>query len=227
MKKIIALALCAILAFSGCGTMSNLTKNSLIGGGSGAAIGAAVGGLIGHSGTAAAIGAAIGTAVGTGVGAIIGKKMDDKAEELAKLENVTVETVKDTNGLEAIKVTLSSGVLFDFNKSNLSEEAKINLAKFSNTLEDIPDTEITIYGHTDNVGSAEANQKVSTKRAETVAKYLQSCGIASDRMIVEGKSFTNPVASNETAEGRAQNRRVEIFITADENMIKKAESGTL
>lgn len=227
MKKIIALALCAILAFSGCGTMSNLTKDSLIGGGSGAAIGAAVGGLIGHSGTAAAIGAAIGTAVGTGVGAIIGKKMDDKAEELAKLENVTVETVKDTNGLEAIKVTLSSGVLFDFNKSNLSEEAKINLAKFSNTLEDIPDTEITIYGHTDNVGSAEANQKVSTKRAETVAKYLQSCGIASDRMIVEGKSFTNPVASNETAEGRAQNRRVEIFITADENMIKKAESGTL
>jgi len=227
MKKIIALALCAILAFSGCGNMSNLTKDSLIGGGSGAAIGAAVGGLIGHSGTAAAIGAAIGTAVGTGVGAIIGKKMDDKAAELAKLEDVAVETVTDTNGLQAIKVTLSSGVLFDFNKSTLSEESKINLAKFSNTLEDLPDTDITIYGHTDNVGSAEANQKVSTKRAEAVAKYLQSCGIDAKRMIVEGKSYNEPVASNETEAGRAQNRRVEIFITADENMIKKAEEGTL
>ena len=204
--------------------MSNLAKDALIGTGSGAAVGAGVGALIGKDGKSAAIGAAIGTAVGATAGAIIGKKMDKKAEELAALEAATVETVEDANGLEAIKVTFDSGILFATNKANLSDASKNNLSKFAAQMVDLPETDITIYGHTDNTGTAAVNEKLSLQRAQSVADYLTVCGINVNRMTVEGKSFNEPVASNDTAEGRAQNRRVEVYITANENMIKEAEA---
>ena len=192
-----------------------------------ASLGAGLGYLIGKDGKGAAIGAAIGTAVGGGTGAIIGNKMDKKAEELAALENAQVETVEDVNGLKAIKVTFDSGILFDFNKSTLQPNAKKQLDKFAAEMADMPDTDITVLGHTDNVGSAEANQKVSDNRAKAVSSYLQNKGIAASRIIAEGHSYNDPVADNSTAEGRAQNRRVEIYISANENMIKAAENGTL
>ena len=204
--------------------MSNLAKDALIGTGSGAAVGAGVGALIGKDGKSAAIGAAIGTAVGATAGAIIGKKMDKKAEELAALEAATVETVEDANGLQAIKVTFDSGILFATNKANLSDASKNNLSKFAAQMVDLPETDITIYGHTDNTGTAAVNEKLSLQRAQSVADYLKVCGIADSRMTAEGKSFNEPVASNDTAEGRAQNRRVEVYITANENMIKEAEA---
>ena len=225
MKKILSFVLCSALIV-GCG-MSNLGKGSLIGSGAGAVIGAGIGYLIGGDGKSAAIGAGIGTAVGAGTGAIIGNKMDKKAEELAALENAQVETVEDVNGLKAIKVTFDSGILFDFNKATLKADAKKNLDKFAAEMADLPDTDITVLGHTDNVGSAEANQKVSDNRANAVSNYLQNKGIAKSRIVAEGHSFNDPVADNSTAEGRAQNRRVEIYISANENMIKAAENGTL
>ena len=212
------------MILSGCSSMSNLAKDALIGTGSGAAVGAGVGALIGKDGKSAAIGAAIGTAVGATAGAIIGKKMDKKAEELAALEAATVETVEDANGLEAIKVTFDSGILFATNKANLSDASKNNLSKFAAQMVDLPETDITIYGHTDNTGTAAVNEKLSLQRAQSVADYLKVCGINGSRMTVEGKSFNEPVASNDTAEGRAQNRRVEVYITANENMIKEAEA---
>jgi outer membrane protein OmpA-like peptidoglycan-associated protein len=226
MKKYVLMFLCGTMILSGCG-MSNTGKGSIIGSGAGAAIGAGIGYLIGKDGKGAAIGAAIGTAVGGGTGAIIGNKMDKKAEELAALENAQVETVEDANGLKAIKVTFDSGILFDFNKSNLSTKAKANLDKFAAEMTDLPDTDIAILGHTDNVGSAEANQKVSQARADAVSNYLQTKGIAAERLTAEGHSFNDPVADNSTAAGRAQNRRVEVYIYANENMIKAAENGTL
>ena len=226
MKKFVLMFLGGAMIFSGCG-MSNTGKGSLIGSGAGAAIGAGIGYLIGKDGKGAAIGAAIGTAVGGGTGAVIGHKMDKKAEELAALENAQVETVTDVNGLTAIKVTFDSGILFDFNKSNLQASAKKQLDKFAAEMADMPETDITILGHTDNVGTAEANQKVSDNRAQAVSKYLQGKGISKDRIIAEGHSYNDPVADNSTAEGRAQNRRVEIYISANENMIKAAEEGTL
>ena len=189
MKKIASILLCGALVL-GCG-ISNTGKGSLIGSGAGAALGAGIGYLIGGDGQAAAIGAAVGTAVGAGTGAVIGHHMDKKAEELAALENAQVETVTDVNGLKGIKVTFDSGILFDFNKATLKPEAKSQLDKFSAEMADMPETNITVYGHTDNVGS----------------------------------DF--PVADNDTPEGRAQNRRVEIYITANEEMIKEAENGTL
>ena len=225
MKKIASLLVCAALVL-GCG-MSNMGKGSLIGSGAGAVLGAGIGYLIGGDGQGAAIGAAVGTAVGAGTGAIIGNKMDKKAEELAALENAQVETVTDVNGLKAIKVTFDSGILFDFNKSTLKPEAKSDLAKFASEMADMPETNFTIYGHTDNVGSAEVNKKVSTQRANNVATYLKKQGIAGDRIYAEGLSYDFPVASNDTEEGRAQNRRVEIYVSANEEMIKEAEAGTL
>lgn len=226
MKKSIAILACAMTVLTGCATLNNLAKGSLIGGVGGGAVGAGVGAAIGGD-KGAAIGAAIGTAVGAGAGAIIGNVMDKKAEELAALEAAQVETVEDANGLKAIKVTFDSGILFATNKSNLSAEAKSNLKKFAVEMKDLSDTDITIYGHTDNTGSAEVNERLSLQRANAVSAELQADGIAKSRITTEGKSFTMPVADNSTAEGRAQNRRVEVFISANQNMIAAAENGEL
>ena len=222
MKKFASILLCGAILV-GCG-MSNLGKGALIGSGAGAALGAGVGYLIGHDGKGAAIGAAIGTAVGAGTGALIGNAMDKKAKELAELQNAQVETITDVNGLTAIKVTFDSGILFDFNKSTLKPEAKAQLDTFVADMEDMPHTNFTIYGHTDNVGTEAANEKVSAQRANGVATYLQKKGVKKDRIHAEGLSFNFPVADNETEEGRAQNRRVEIYISADEEMVKEAEA---
>ena len=226
MKKSIAILACAMTVLTGCATLNNLAKGSLIGGVGGGAVGAGVGAAIGGD-KGAAIGAAIGTAVGAGAGAIIGNVMDKKAEELAALEAAQVETVEDANGLKAIKVTFDSGILFATNKSNLSAEAKSNLKKFADEMKDLTDTDITIYGHTDNTGSAEVNERLSLQRANAVSAELQADGIAKSRITTEGKSFTMPVADNSTAEGRAQNRRVEVFMSANQNMIAAAENGEL
>ena len=197
-----------VIIVPGCSSMSKLAEGTLVGSGIGATVGAAAGAIAGKDGKSTAIGAAIGTAVGAAAGAIIGKKMDKKAEELAAIEAAKVETVEDANGLEAIKVTFDSGILFATNKADLNATSKESLKEFAAKMVDLPDTDITIYGHTDNTGSDAVNERVSLQRAESVEKYLNSCGISTERMTAEGKSYTMPVASNETKEGRAQNRRV-------------------
>lgn len=225
MKRIVLIVMCALLVamVPSCGSMNNTGKGALIGTGGGAALGAGIGALIGK-GKGAAIGAAIGSAVGAGTGALIGKKMDKKAEELkAALENADVETVKDANGLDAIKVTFESGILFPTNGTSLSNVSKTQLKNFANKMSDMVDTDITIYGHTDNTGTAEVNERISNQRAASVQSYLQSLGIASSRIKAEGKSFNEPIADNSTSAGRAQNRRVEIYISANEKMISDAE----
>ncbi|OPZ42914.1 MAG: Peptidoglycan-binding protein ArfA [Bacteroidetes bacterium ADurb.BinA104] len=122
-------------------------------------------------------------------------------------------------------MTFDSGILFGFNSSNLNDTSKETLKKFADTMKDMEQTDITIYGHTDNVGTAQANERVSARRADAVAAYLNSCGMSKDRIITKGMSFNMPVASNDTEEGRAQNRRVEIYITANEEMVKEAAAG--
>ena len=227
MKKFICMAMVALVLLPGCGTLSQTAKGTAIGSGSGAALGAIIGSIISKDAKGAAIGAAIGTAVGAGTGALIGNKMDKKAEELAALENAQVETITDKNGLAGIKVTFNSGILFPLNGIQLSDASRKELKEFAQKMSDLQDTDITIYGHTDNAGTAEVNERISRQRAEAVQSYLQSCGIASGRLSSQGLSYTDPVADNATAEGRAQNRRVEIYISANENMIKAAENGTL
>ena len=224
MKKVFSIILSATLIFSvaGCSSWSKTANGVLIGGGAGAAIGAGIGVLLGGDAESAAIGAALGAGVGGGAGAIIGNRMDKKAEELAALEAAKVEKIEDVNGLEGLRVTFDSGILFGFNSSNLSDESKETLSKFVETMKDMEQTDITIYGHTDNVGTEQANERVSARRADAVADYLKKCGMSKDRIITKGMSFNMPVASNDTEEGRAQNRRVEIYITANQEMMKEA-----
>ena len=228
MKKVkfMAVLLSVAILFTGYGTMNNTGKGSLIGGAGGAAVGAGIGALIGK-GKGAAIGAAVGAAVGTGAGALIGKKMDKQKAELEKIQGAEVETVTDTNGLKAVKVTFASGILFPTNGTTLSSSSKAALKEFAISLINNPETDITIWGHTDNTGTLAVNERVSTQRAQAVATFLNQNGIPNSRMTTAGKAYNEPVADNSTAEGRAQNRRVDIYITANENMIKQAENGTL
>ena len=223
MKKIkfMALFLSMALVFGSCGSMNNTAKGGVIGGGSGAALGAIIGGIAGK-GKGAAIGAAVGTAVGAGAGVLIGRKMDKKAAEAAKIKDAQVEQVTDNNGLAAVKVTFESGILFGFNSSALSNTSKASLRELAQILKEDPTTDIAIVGHTDKVGTYEANMKVSKDRAYTVENYLQDCGVSPSQFKkVEGVGY-NQYDDSMTA---SQNRRVDIYMYASEQMIKNAEAG--
>ena len=217
---------CVAILFNGCASMKSSTKGGFIGGASGAAVGAGIGALAG-SGKGAVIGAAVGATVGTTAGVLIGKKMDKQKAELEKIEGAKVETITDANDLQAIKVTFDSGILFATNKSHLNADSKTALTNFAKSLKDTPETDVTIFGHTDNTGSRATNERVSLARAKSVAEFLSENGIPESRTKVEGMAFDQPVADNSTEAGRAQNRRVEVFISANENMIKQAEEGNL
>lgn len=223
-------AICGALLVgqTSCGSMTNTGKGALIGGGGGTAAGAGIGALIG-GGKGAAIGAAIGAAVGTGAGALIGQRMDKQQKELEQqlAQQAKVEQVEDQNGLQAIKVTFDGGILFPTNGTKLSSSAQADLSKFAVSLKQNPGTNIQVLGFTDNTGSMAANEKVATGRADAVLSYLVNSGVAPTRITAQGIPMADYVASNETAAGRAQNRRVEIFITAGKEMIQQAENGTL
>lgn len=224
----IGLLTLGLLGTSGCNSMTNLGKGAAIGGGGGAALGAGLGAIIG-GGKGAGIGAAIGAAVGSGAGMLIGRKMDQQQKQLEKelADKAKVESVTDQNGLKAIKVTFDGGILFPFNGTSLSQNAKEDLTSFAASLIQNPETNVQIFGYTDNVGSMAANEKVATGRADAVRSYLLNSGVAASRLTAEGIPMADYVASNDTAEGRAQNRRVEIYITANKQMIQQAENGTL
>ena len=208
--------------------MTQTGKGALIGGGGGTALGAGLGALIG-GGKGAAIGAGIGAAVGAGAGALIGNKMDKQKKELeAQLgNNATVDEVQDANGLKAIKVTFSSGILFPTNGTTLSSTSKSELAGFASNLINNPDTNVQIFGYTDDTGTMKVNERVATGRADAVRQFLLNSGVGANRLSAEGVPMADYVASNATAEGRAQNRRVEIYISANEKMIQEAQNGTL
>jgi len=220
---LIVLVLSTGIIVSGCSSWNKTAKGTAIGAGSGAALGAGIGAIAGK-GKGALIGAAIGTAVGAGAGALIGKKMDKQQKELEAMENAKIETVTDANNLQAIKITFNDGILFATNSSTLSASSKADLDRFSSSVIGNPDTDITIYGHTDNTGSLDVNQRISGERAESVASYLASRGINRTRVSTVGMAYNQPVADNSTVAGRAQNRRVEIFITANEKMIQDAQA---
>jgi len=222
---VIALVLCAGIILSGCGA-SNTVKGTGIGAGAGALLGAGIGALAGK-GKGAAIGAVVGTAVGAGAGALIGHKMDKQKAELERLEGAQVEDYTDANGLQAIKVTFDSGILFATNKSDLNAASKTSLTNFAASLKNTPETDVTIYGHTDSNGGDNINIPLSEKRALSVRDYLNAQGVSIYRMAAVGKGSSEPVATEDSKGVQALNRRVEIFITANANMIQQAEEGSL
>ncbi len=225
---VVAAMALSILVSSGCSSMTQTGKGALIGGGGGGALGAGIGALIG-GGKGAGIGAAIGAAVGSGAGALIGRKMDQQQKQLQEqlAQQATVEQTTDQNGLQAIKVTFQGGILFPTNGTTLSTQAQADLARFAASLKEHPETNVQIFGFTDNTGSLQVNQRVATGRADAVLVDLVNCGISPTRLSAQGIPMADYVASNETAAGRAQNRRVEIYITANANMIQQAQAGTL
>ena len=219
--KVVILTLCAGIVMAGC---SNMAKGTAIGAAGGAVLGAVVGKLAGNT----AVGAAVGTAVGAGAGAIIGKRMDKVKAQAQAVQNAQVEQVTDANGLQAVKVTFDSGILFATNSSTLTASSKNALNQFASVLKNNTDCDIAIYGHTDNTGNDAINNPLSVKRAQAVETYLKGQGVSAAQIkTVDGQGSTNPVADNSTAEGRKQNRRVEVYMYASQAMIQAAEAGTL
>lgn len=227
--KAISLALCFGIVVAGC-------NNTQKGAGIGAAGGAVLGGIIGKIAGNTAIGAAVGAAVGTGAGVLIGKKMDKVKAQAQQVQNAQVEEVKDSNGLDAVKVTFDSGILFGTGQSALTAASKTSLQEFARVLKSNTDCDVSIQGYTDNTGwkgstaaqSAEKNQALSLDRATAVSAYLQALGVSSAQIkSVTGLGESNPVADNATAAGKAQNRRVEVYLYASQQMIQAAEAGTL
>jgi outer membrane protein OmpA-like peptidoglycan-associated protein len=208
---------------------SNTAKGAGIGAGGGAVLGGILGNIAGGGAKNTAIGAAIGAAVGAGAGAIIGNRMD-KAKKQAQMaaQNAQVETVTDANGLAALKVTFDSGLMFATGKSDLNAASKNDLTNFADVLKQNADCDVAIFGHTDSTGSDAINNPLSLKRAQSVQSFLTSKGVAAKQFkTVEGKGSTQPVADNSTAEGKKQNRRVEVYLYASEAMINAANNGTL
>ena len=219
--KVLSLALCAGLVMSSC---NNTAKGTAIGAGGGAVLGAIVGKLAGNM----AVGAAVGTAVGAGTGALIGHHMDKVKKQAEAVQNAQVETVTDANGLEAVKLTFDSGILFATNKATLNASSKSALNQCATLMKNNTDCDIAIYGHTDSTGSDAINNPLSVNRAKAVQTYLLGQGVnAAQIRTVDGLGSTAPVADNSTAEGRQQNRRVEVYMYASQAMIQAAEQGTL
>ncbi|MDH5828294.1 OmpA family protein [Sphingobacterium sp. SG20118] len=207
------------MLFGSCSTIqnaNNTTKGGVIGGVAGGALGA----LIGNKAGSTAIGTIAGAAIGGAAGVLIGKKMDKQAAEIAK----TVEGAEVTQAGEGIVVKFDSGILFDFNKSDLKASARENIKNLVATLNKEQGTDILVIGHTDNVGSLDANQKVSENRANAVRAFAVSQGLASSRIRTEGRNFSEPLESNDTEAGRAANRRVEIVIVAGSQMKQEAQN---
>lgn len=217
--KRIKLFFIAVLAtsmmFQGCKSLTGTQKGAAVG----VAAGTAAGAIIGRASGNTAAGAVVGAAVGGTAGAIIGNQMDKQAEEIREeLPDVNVERVG-----EGIIVEFTNDILFGFDSSVLTDQAMENLDKLVIILNKYPDTDIEILGHTDSSGSNEYNQALSERRAASVATYLANQAIAAERLAIIGFGEEQPKYSNETAEGRTQNRRVEFAITANEKMRQEAE----
>jgi len=220
MRNIIIFALLSVLlvgTFESCG-MSKTAQGTAIGAGAGGAVGA----VIGHQTGNTAVGAIIGAAVGGAAGAYIGNYMDKQAEEMQKdIEGAKIERVG-----EGIKITFDSGILFDFDKSDLRPAAQTNLTKLAEILNKYSDTNILIEGHTDSKGSDDYNMTLSRSRAQSVANYVAGLGVDPGRFTTTGYGESQPIATNDTDDGRQQNRRVELAIMANDKLKEAAEKQT-
>lgn len=217
MKKIrmsLIMILSVILIMSGCSSWNKTQKGAVVGTAAGGGMGAVIGKATGNT----ALGAIIGAAVGGAAGAVIGNQMDKQAKEIqSKVPDAKVERVG-----EGIVVEFNSNVLFGFDKSSLSLDAKTSLDKLVTVLNEYKETDIELQGHTDSKGSLAYNQKLSEERAGAVSGYLDDRGVAVNRMTIRGFGETVPKYDNESTTGRTENRRVEFLITANAKM--KAEA---
>ena len=207
-RALTALVVGGTVVLSACAGMSQKTRGAVIG----ATTGAAVGGVVGNQTGSTARGAIIGAVIGGAAGAIIGHQMDQQAKELE--QNIPGATIQRVG--EGIAVTFSSGILYPFNSTEILPAGKQNLQELANSLEKYPNSDVLIVGHTDSVGTDAYNLDLSQRRALAASAYLQSLGVPASRLKTAGKGESEPIQPNDTDEGRARNRRVEIAIYASE-----------
>lgn len=221
-SRIVALVFAGSLTLFSCDATrnaSNKQKGAAIGAGSGAVIGGVVGNNVGEGNTA--LGAIIGGVVGGAAGAYIGNRMDKQAQEIEQeIPGAEVERVG-----EGINVTFdeNSGIYFDTEKYNINADSRESLDKLARILQEYPGSNILIEGHTDSTGSDAYNLTLSKNRAQAVTNYLLQKGIAKERLDTKWYGETQPKYDNSTVDGRAKNRRVELAIVANEELIQEAE----
>ena len=219
MKKFVVLALSAAVLFTGCEAYNNTNKaqrGAVVGAAGGALLGAILGNNVGN-GQNSELGAVLGTVVGGAAGAVIGHQMDKQAKKIEEeIPGADVKRVDD--GIVVTFDENNGGVYFDTNKYNINNKSRQTLDKLSAILKEYPDTNVIVAGHTDNVGKDEYNLGLSQRRAQAVTNYFKSKGLASSRFTTKWYGEKNPIASNDTAEGRAKNRRVNVVIVPNEKM---------
>lgn len=222
LKQLSIFALIASLLVS-CEAVQNTNKTqraAVIGGAAGALLGAILGNNVG-SGNNSELGAVLGTVVGGAAGAVIGNQMDRQAKKIEEeIPGAEVQRIEDK-----IVVTFDekSGVTFAHAKADLTDEAKTLLTKLVGILTEYPETNVLVAGHTDSTGSDAVNMALSEKRAKAVTNFFTSHGLAASRFTTKWYGEANPIATNDTAEGRAKNRRVNIAIAPNETMKANAE----
>ena len=220
----VGLALLTMVVFTNCEATRNANnsqKGTVIGAAGGAILGAVLGNNIGKGGNGE-LGAVIGGVAGGAAGAIIGRRMDKQAQEIeTEIPGAQVERVDD-----GIVVTFdeNSGVYFDTNKYNINAASQATLDKLTGVLREYPDTDVLVIGHTDSTGSDSYNMTLSKQRAQSVTNYFTSKGLGAGRFTTNWYGEQSPVADNSTAEGRAQNRRVNVVIVPNEKMVQDAEN---
>ncbi|HMC23303.1 MAG TPA: OmpA family protein [Thermoanaerobaculia bacterium] len=184
-------------------------RGAVIGGVAGAIAGAVIGNNRGHHSSKR--GAVVGGIAGTAAGAIVGAMMDKQERELRQIQGVDVTRTAP----DEVKVTVKNEVLFDFNSSALRPASRESLREMANVFQNYPNTTLYVEGHTDSIGSASYNKRLSLRRADSVANYLEELGVKGSRINTYGFGKSQPRATNSTAAGRQLNRRVEIHVRAN------------
>lgn len=210
MKKFIALMIITLFALA-CVSADDPNRRTKTGAAVGAAAGAAAGAAIGNQSGNPRTGAVVGGVVGGVIGAAVGRRMDKQQQELEQIEGVEVERTAQ----DELNVNLRNDILFDFDSAALRMNARETLREFASVLARYPEQTVSVAGHTDSVGTDSYNQRLSEQRATAVKNYLVSQGVPSARIAAFGYGETRPRATNETADGRQLNRRVQVFIKAD------------
>lgn len=211
MKKTLILLTAGALVATGCANMTETQKRTTIGTGVGAAAGAALGSAVGGSGGATRSGALIGAAVG-GIGTYIwSQKME---EQKRAMEQATAGTGVDVvqTADNQLKLEIPSDISFDVGRADIKPNFRPVLDRFAQTLNANPTTSVRIIGHTDSTGSDAVNDPLSVNRAASARNYLADRGVASSRIVIDGRGSHEPLADNGSEAGHAKNRRVEIFV---------------
>ena len=215
MKRPVAGVVAVVLLAGTAGCATKAQTGAVVGAGGGAVVGAVIGKATGNT----AAGAILGAALGGVAGAAIGDYMDRQAAEMERdLEGARIERIG-----EGIKITFAGGILFDVDRAELRPEAQAELTKLAGILQKYDDTNIMIEGHTDATGADQYNMDLSVRRASSVGTFLAVQNVARDRLNAIGYGEIRPIASNETTDGRQQNRRVEVAIWANDDLKKAAE----